>query len=395
MMDSSTNKSEVGALADTSFDDIRPLYDAEVKDAIDFLLNDRWFRIIVEPLIAPIPWDDFSEEMRACEKIIDFQKKIIYTMIYKFVEGSVKDLELLNPKEVNLHESHTYISNHRDIILDAGLFNIILHGEGYETTEIAIGDNLLIYPWITTLVKLNKSFIVKRNIPIREVLKASEHLSQYIHKTITKEKQSVWIAQREGRAKDSDDRTQASVLKMLTLANRKEPIESLKSLDIVPLSISYEYDPCDFLKAKEFQLKRDNTEYKKTDKDDLINMFTGIEGYKGRVSFKIGSPLNESIDTVSSIQNRSTLLQEVASIIDNEIFKNYEIFIPNYIAYDLMLNTDKFNNKYTAEEKAEFIAYVTKQVGKVNIDNKDDKFLGDKIIEMYANTLINHLSAID
>ena len=394
-MDSNIIKSESDTFNDTHFDDIRPLNDTEVKDSIDFLLNDKWFRIIVEPLISPISWKDFSIEMRSCKKVIDFQRNVIYTIIYKFIAGNVEDLELLNPREIDLRESHMYISNHRDIILDAGLCNIILHGKGFETTEVAIGDNLLIYPWITTLVRLNKSFIVKRNIPVRQVLEASVHLSQYIHKTINKEKQSIWIAQREGRAKDSNDRTQTSLLKMLTLVNRDEPIESLKALDMIPLSISYEYDPCDFLKAKEFQLKRDIVDFKKTNEDDLINMLTGIEGYKGRVCLKLGRPLNEKIDSVSSDQKRTTLLQEVADLIDNEIFRNYEIFTPNYVAYDLILNSDKFSNKYTSEEKDNFIAYVDKQVNKINIENKDDDFLKNKITEMYANTLINHLSAQD
>lgn len=392
-MDSNTEKNKSNTFTDTSFDDIRPLNDTEVKDAIDFLLNDKWFKIIVEPLIAPITWADFSKEMRSCKKIIDFQKNVIYTIIYKFIAGNVEDLELLNPGNIDLNENHMYISNHRDIVLDAGLFNIILHSKGYDTTEVAIGDNLLIYPWITTLVRLNKSFIVKRDIPVRQVLEASKHLSEYIHKTINKEKQSIWIAQREGRAKDSNDRTQTSLLKMLTLVDRKKPIDSLKALDIIPLSISYEYDPCDFLKAKEFQLKRDIEGYKKTNEDDLINMLTGIEGYKGRVCLKLGRQLNNKIDGIDSNQNIAEILQEVATLIDNEIFRNYEIFTPNYIAYDLKLNTRKFIKKYSSEEKDNFIAYVEKQVSKVNLENKDDEYLKSKIIEMYANTLINHLSA--
>lgn len=390
-MDSNTNKS----VSDTSFDDIRPLKDSELKDAIDFLLNDKWFKIIVEPLIAPISWKDFSTEMRSCEKIIDFQKNVIYTIISKFIAGNVEDLWLANPRNIDLHKSHVYISNHRDIVLDAGLFNIILHGKGYETTKIAIGDNLLIYPWITTLVRLNKSFIVKRNVPVRQVLEISEHLSQYIQKSILEEKESIWLAQREGRAKDSNDRTQTSLLKMLTLVDRKKPIQSLKTLSIIPLSISYEYDPCDFLKAKEFQLKRDIDGFKKSNEDDLINMLTGIEGYKGRVCLKLGRPLNETIDSLLQTQKRPNLLQEVANLIDKEIFRNYEIFPPNYIAHDIILNSDKFSSKYTSEEKDNFIAYVDKQVGKIKMENKDDDFLKNKITEMYANTVINHLSAQD
>ena len=393
MMDSNTK--EGYNFTDTEFDDIRPLYDSEVKEAIEFLLNDRMFRAAIEPVILPVTWDDFSKQMRGFNTIYDFQKNVIYNLILKFIKNNVEKLELLNPREIDLDESHTYISNHRDIILDAGLLNISLEEQGYSTTEIAIGDNLLIYPWITTLVRLNKSFIVKRDIPVRQILEASQHLSEYMHKTIAEKKQSIWIAQREGRAKDSNDRTQASMLKMLTLTDRKNPIESLKKLDIVPLSISYEYDPCDFLKAQEFQLKRDLLDFKKSKQDDLINMLTGIQGYKGNVCFRFCKPLNEKIDLVSASQNRSTLLQDVADLIDEEIFKNYEIYTINYIAYDMLNNSDRFSSKYNATEKNNFVEYVNQQVDKIEIDNKDVDFLETKIIEMYANILINHLSVQD
>lgn len=390
-----SNSHKVYNFTDKEFDDIRPLYDSEVKEAIEFLLNDKMFRAAVEPVVAPVSWDDFSKQMRGFNTIYDFQKNVIYNIILKFIKHNVEKIELLNPNEIDLNQSHTYISNHRDIILDAGLLNILLEEHGYETTEIAIGDNLLIYPWITTLVRLNKSFIVKRDIPVRQILQASQHLSEYMHKTIADKKQSVWIAQREGRAKDSNDRTQASMLKMLTLADRKNPLESLKALNIVPLSISYEYDPCDFLKAQEFQLKRDIEDFKKSKQDDLINMLTGIQGYKGNVCFRFCSPLNDKIDALSESQNRTTLLQEVADLIDREIYKNYDIYPINYIAYDILNNSDTFSSKYSAEEKDNFIAYVNKQVEKIKIENKDVDFLGTKIIEMYANILINHLSVQD
>lgn len=392
MMDSSTNTTKGYTFTDSDFDDIRPLYDSEVKETIDFLLQDHWFKTITEPLIAPTTWDDFSTHMRSLNSIYDFQTKVIYDFILKFIKDNVDDLSLLNPQEVNLNKSYTFISNHRDIILDAGLFNISLQAQGYSTTEIAIGDNLLIYPWITALVKLNRSFIVKRNIPPRQVLAASEHLSNYMHWTVSRKNQSIWIAQREGRAKDSNDRTQTSLLKMLTLVDRTNPIESIKALKLVPLSVSYEYDPCDFLKAQEFQLKRDIEDYKKTDKDDLINMLTGIQGYKGKICFRLGQPLNEKIDLVSNTQNRSAILQDIANLIDEEIFKNYEIYTVNYIAYDMLKNSNRFSNKYSAKEKDNFIAYIDKQIEKIKIENKDLDFLKRKIIEMYANELNNQLS---
>lgn len=387
-----THQNNIDHLKEVSFDDIRPLNDGEVKAAIESLLKDEMFKRAVTPIIAPVSWEMFSEQLRSYNTVFDFQENVIYTLINKFIEKNIDKLWLANPENADMKDSHVYISNHRDIVLDAALFNILLFEEKVPTTEIAIGDNLLIFPWITTLVRLNKNFIVKRGVSIRQVIETSKHLSQYIHKTVRQDKQSVWIAQREGRAKDSNDRTQTSLLKMLALIDSKETLESIKALNMVPLSISYEYDPCDYLKAQEFQLKRDFSDYKKTNEDDLTNMLTGITGYKGRVCFKLGKPLNEKIYSISDTTKKGIILEEIAKLIDEEIFKHYEFFPPNYIAYDLINNADKFADKYTPEEKESFITYLNNQVDKIDIENKDVPFLKQKITEMYANTLINYLS---
>ena len=166
MMKSNINTSY--NFTDKEFDDIRPLYDREVQEAIEHLLNDKNFKAIAEPALAPTTWHEFTQLMRGINSIYDFQTKVIYNIVMKLMKGKVTKLSLFNPIEIDLNKSCTYISNHRDIILDAGLLNIALDENGYETSEIAIGDNLLIYPWITTLVRLNKSFIVKRNMPDRK-----------------------------------------------------------------------------------------------------------------------------------------------------------------------------------------------------------------------------------
>jgi hypothetical protein len=295
-------------------------------------------------------------------------------------------------ENINENESNLFISNHRDIVLDAAFFNILLFDQNKETTEIAIGDNLLIYPWIEKLVRLNKSFIVKRGVSVRQMLIVSKHLSDYIHDTIRNRKQSIWLAQREGRAKDSDDRTQTSLLKMLTLHDSSDPLNTIKELNIIPLSISYEYDPCDFLKAKEYQLKRDNAEYKKSQADDIENMYTGITGYKGRVHFRLGKCINSFLCEIPSDSGRNEMLDKVAEIIDREIFRNYTFYPINYIAYDLMTGTEKFSSEYNKEEKQNFISYINSQVEKIDIPNKDLDFLRRKIIEMYGNTVKNNLN---
>ncbi len=375
-----------------NFDDIRPLHDNEVPSAVKSLINDLYFRRAVEPMIKPISWEIFSGAMLACKSVNDFQGTIIYPFMKQLIAKTTSELTGIGFDDLKNGSSHIFISNHRDIVLDAAFLNILFFDEKINTSEIAIGDNLLIYPWITELVRLNKSFIVKRGVSVREMLDTSRHLSEYIFDTIVNRNQSIWIAQREGRAKDSDDKTQTSLLKMLTLYNSSKPVEALKSINIVPLSITYEFDPCDFLKAKEYQLKRDNPEHKKSQADDIENMRTGIMGFKGKVFFKFGKQINDELSQIGTEANRTQILESAANAIDTEIYKNYVFFPMNYIAYDLMENSNKFIDKYTEEDKVAFDKYIDGQIVKIDIPNKDYDFLREKLIEMYGNTVKNFVS---
>lgn len=376
------------------FDDIAPLYDHEVEQAIREILVDPGFQHAVKYIIPNIDWEEFSAEMSRYKTKGQFQADMIYpvvTMLGMKVSTSIK-----GDKWENIDQSvqHLFLSNHRDIVLDAGLLNILRHKEGLNTTEIAIGDNLLIHPWIDKLVRLNKSFIVRRGLSIKERLVASKHLSEYIHYTISEKGESVWIAQREGRAKNSDDRTQDSLLKMLALYPEDKPfLESLRELNLIPLSISYEYDPCDYLKAKEFQQKRDDPDFKKSQRDDLLNMEIGILGQKGNVVFRFGKCINPELDKITEPDKR--LQPELAAkIIDREIHANYEIFPCNYIAHDLFNKEARFKDKYTEQQSDEFKAYLEKQIAKIDLDYIDHDFVWVKMLEMYSNTLKNYLEAI-
>lgn len=379
----------------SKFDDIAPLYDHEVKQAIQDILVDPGFQHAVKYIMPEIDWAEFSAEMSKYATKKEFQSRMIYPVIKALGMRVSSSMKLDNWESIDRSVEHLFLSNHRDIVLDAGLLNILRHEKGFETTEIAIGDNLLIHPWIDKLVRLNKSFIVRRGLSIKERLIASKHMSEYIHYAISEKKESVWIAQREGRAKNSDDRTQDSLLKMLALyPEDKSFIESLKELNLIPLSISYEYDPCDYLKAKEFQQKRDNPDFKKTQRDDLLNMEIGILGKKGNVVFRFGNCINEELDKITEPDKR--LQPEIAAqIIDKEIHRNYEIFPCNYIAYDLFYKETRFEDKYTSEQQEEFKDYLDKQIKKIDLDYIDYDFVWDKMLEMYSNTLKNYLTTIE
>lgn len=379
----------------SKFDDIAPLYDHEVKQAIQDILVDPGFQHAVKYIMPEIDWAEFSAEMSKYATKKEFQSRMIYPVIKALGMRVSSSMKLDNWESIDRSVEHLFLSNHRDIVLDAGLLNILRHEKGFETTEIAIGDNLLIHPWIDKLVRLNKSFIVRRGLSIKERLIASKHMSEYIHYAISEKKESVWIAQREGRAKNSDDRTQDSLLKMLALyPEDKSFIESLKELNLIPLSISYEYDPCDYLKAKEFQQKRDNPDFKKTQRDDLLNMEIGILGKKGNVVFRFGNCINDELDKITEPDKR--LQPEIAAqIIDKEIHRNYEIFPCNYIAYDLFYKETRFQDKYTSEQLEEFKVYLDKQIKKIDLDYIDYDFVWDKMLEMYSNTLKNYLTTIE
>src|SRR5690554_482267 len=374
------------------FRDIRPLLDSEVPETIARLIANDGFKRAVESIVKPLTWEQFAGMMSRCETKHDFQARVVYPLMKQLIAKTTTEMIGSGWEHVNEKEGHLFISNHRDIVLDAGFFNILLFDKETPTTEIAIGDNLLIYPWITDLVRLNKSFIVKRGVSVRQMLEVSKQLSNYIHHTITQQGQSIWIAQREGRAKDSNDKTQASLLKMFVLHDSAQPLETLQQLKIVPLSISYEYDPCDYLKAKEYQLKRDQPGYKKTQADDIENMVTGITGFKGKVAFQLGNPIHSQLDDIPAEIGRNAVLERVASLIDNEIYRNYTFFPINYIAYDRMTGSSTFAHEYNEEEVVNFDRYLQQQVNKVDIPGKDADFLRERIIEMYGNTVKNHLA---
>lgn len=290
-------------------------------------------------------------------------------------------------------KAYTYISNHRDIILDSGFLSVLLVDQGMDTVEIAIGDNLLIYPWIKKFVRVNKSFIVQRALTMRQMLESSARMSRYMHYTIGEKNQSIWIAQREGRAKDSNDRTQDSVLKMLAMGGEGDVVDRLMEMNIAPLAISYEYDPCDYLKAQEFQLKRDIEGYKKTMEDDLKNMQTGLFGYKGKVHFQTGACLNDLLSTVDRSLPKPELFTRISTWIDERIHGNYRLYPGNYVAHDLLTGKNDFESHYTLADKQRFEAYMEKQLGKIEIPDKDIPFLREKLLLMYANPLVNYLAA--
>ncbi|MDR3340297.1 MAG: acyltransferase [Candidatus Symbiothrix sp.] len=375
----------------TGFDDIRPYYDEELIPVIARLLEDSEFQRVAGYLFPDRSWEEMKVFLQSFTNIKDFQHNLIVRLAGEIAAKSADSIDSKGFGDLPENKSFTYISNHRDIILDASILNVELIKVGLETTEIAIGDNLLLQKWIEDIVRLNKSFIVKRSVSLRQILEVSHHLSEYIHFVIQHKKESIWIAQREGRAKDSNDRTQESLLKMLAMGGNKNFLKSIASLNIVPVAFSYEYDPCDYLKAKEFQLKRDIPEFKKTQQDDVVNMQTGLFGYKGKVHVQIGQPINSILPEIDLTLGKNEQIKRVASLIDNEIFLNYRFYPVNYIAYDRLEGAAIFKAYYTPADTEIFDAYLQKQLDRIDLPSKDIPFLTERILTMYANPLRNNL----
>lgn len=375
------------------FDEIRPYEAGEMKQAFDDLLNDRQFNIVMKGFAPWLPKSVRNGLLRLAftgiKTPLDFQKRFMKPVVKFIMRKHTDGCSFLDSSISSYDKSqrYTFVSNHRDIVLDSAFLDVLLVEAGYPTTvEIGIGDNLLIYPWIKRLVRMNKAFTVRRGLSLRETLAASQLMSRYIHYAVTQKKENIWIAQREGRAKDSSDHTQDAVLKMLAMGG------DLKELNIVPLTISYEFDPCDYLKAQEFQQKRDNPAFKKSRQDDLDNMKTGIFGYKGRVVYRPAAPINTWIDELSDLP-KTEWFKALAERMDREIHRGYKLYPCNYIALD-ELNGDNANAAlYTAADKQRFEQYLAGQMAKIQLPNKDEAFLRERMLTMYANPVRNLMAA--
>ena len=378
------------------FEEMRSLEDDEVRGAVLTLLDDPDFRKIVKGLVKGVPIWGHKLYTRRFKTVNSFQKGMIYPFLKKLLSEACTGFTNNITIPQGGREDYLYLSNHRDIVLDSAFSDYILLLDCHKSVEIGIGNNLLIHPWIETLVRLNRSFIVNRSATAAELLESSRKLSAYIRFVIQEKKSPVWLAQREGRAKDSDDRTQKSVLKMLAMSGPDDMqlSERLQSLHITPLTISYEYDPCDWLKAEEFQLKRDNPDYVKSEQTDLDNMKTGIFGFKGHVHYQVSTPIDSEIAALDPTVPRNRFLDQVTEIIDRHIFRGYRIYPCNRIALDMLRGDDSQASFYTQEEKDAFEKYLSGQLSRITIPNPDWNYLRERILTMYANPLINHLNSL-
>ncbi len=382
------------------FESIRPYLDHEVPAAVALLSqNERFFEMMawVYPSLYRA---DIVEMLSEIKTIDDFQQSLSGPAFKVVTQMTTSGLTFSQIDRISNDQAYLFLSNHRDIILDSALLNVTLLEKGLNTTQIAIGDNLLMHPMIRNIVRLNKNFIVNRNVNAKEMLMYSQRLSNYIRRTITEDKTSIWIAHREGRSKDGDDRTANGLLKMLSMVGEESLEEKLKSLNILPTAVSYEYDPCDIYKVNELLTLKIEGKYEKEEGEDYKSMLKGMTGHKGRVHIAVGSLLLEEINQLHTIAKKNDKIRFLAQAIDRQMHEIYKLWPSNYIAYDLLNGGRTFSEHYTNLEKFAFRNYITGRVilfflAKKSFGNQDGlrKQVRDMLLQMYANPVINRVEA--
>jgi hypothetical protein len=375
-----------------NFENIRSYNNNEYLPAMNRLLQEPVFLQAIDSYFPEYTIEELKEQLLSYRTINEFQSNFVCRFIYKIEKQSISQIAFKGLENINETKgAPLFISNHRDIVLDSALINFGLDKYKMNTCEIAIGSNLLNIPWVKDLVRLNKSFIVQRNVPKQEMLSSSIQLSSYIQHSLLENKQSVWIAQREGRAKDGNDKTNPGVLKMFALSSTINLIDFYKNMNITPVSISYEYDPCDELKIAELLAKEKGETYVKAPNEDVQHMVRGIQGQKGNIKITFANSINDRVEEFREITNRNEIIKRIAAIIDKEIYLNYHLWPTNYIAYDLLNNSVKFKSEYTEKQKEAFISYMNDKLRAVNQNNTDAERL---FLSMYANPVKNKLVAL-
>ena len=371
-----------------NFDEIRPFHDEEIASVVAGLMENPAFMNLAFSLF-PGEEDALKETLNSIDKAFDFQGKIVYPLMQRMLQEKSDGLTSSGFDALDPKGAYLFISNHRDIILDSALLNFLLFEKGFNTTEIAIGDNLLIEPWIEHLVRLNKSFIVHRKIQGRQQLAYSQRLSSYIRHRITEEESSsVWIAQREGRTKDGNDLTQPSLLKMLNISGEGSVIENFRDLRIVPVSISYEYDPCGVHKLWELEPESALISPEEDRAVDLNNMVTGFQGRKGRIHFAAGAVLDASLENLAQQGNRNEQIKALSEQIDHSIHQSYRLFPAHYYAYDLAHGGAEMAAHYSEQDQALFESYLEEQQSIFPHPVPD---LRAKLIRMYSWPVENQI----
>ena len=375
----------------TKFDDIRPYNDSEVHPALE--------RIVANPLLSNIakylfPGKDenlFKQLLLSCNTKDDFQVKVMSGVVEKILADTSKGLTYEGLEYFDGGAKHLIVSNHRDIVLDSAIIQLILFRHDVPRTEIAVGDNLITSSFIEDITRCNRMIKVIRSSSPREVYTTSKVLSEYMRYRVSNQISSIWIAQRNGRTKDGIDVTEQGLLKMFDMSGSGDFVKDFNELSIMPASISYEYEPCDILKAIELYITR-RQKYVKAEGEDLNSILTGIMQPKGRIHIQFNEPLTEEEVNAAAELDKNERFKALGIAMDRKIIANYKLWPNNYIAYDMLNGEGRFADKYTAEEKVAFEGYLNAIMQKVDKMEVDKAELKEILLGIYANPVVGKMN---
>ncbi len=374
-------------MSDT-FNDIRPYTEEEAGEKISQIIDNESYQNAMRQIIPEYTPEQLKKDARNFNTIYDFQTSTSRKFIEKFIEMSSKGVTFKGIENISRNQNYIFIGNHRDITFDAALLAEYFFIEKFNTSKIAIGDNLISSSILSEVAKLNKMFLVKRSVSLREKITNYQHLSAYIHHVLFNDHESVWIAQRDGRTKDGLDITKQGLIKMLAMDDQVKPLEMLKKINLTPTIVSYEYEPCDQLKARELALT-ENGPYHKKSGEDFASIMQGIMGQKGRIQLTIGKPIIDEIDTIPETLNQNDKIYEVCKMVDRQIYQNYKLYPNNYIAFDILSQQNRFANQYSAQEKKDFTDYLHQQA---KVEDVAEEKMMHYLLRIYANPVTTALN---
>ena len=366
-------------------EEYRPYYDEEINAAMHRIAASPYFPLLAAYAYPDRNPEDVKKQIRAYTTIEEFQFHVMRAVNEQIIAQSITNFSYVGLEKLDRAKRYMFISNHRDIMVDATLLQYALYLEGHQTSEITFGSNLMHPQEAVDIGKANKMFKIIRGGTIREIFINSLNVSEYMRYAITEKHQSTWIAQRNGRTKDGADKTEIAVLKMFAMSSQKPFAENLAELNITPIAVSYEYEPCDFLKTREIYISR-RQEYKKAHGEDLNSVLHGIQQFKGNTHYTFCGTVTPAELAECEKLPRSEQYKELANIIDNKIYAGYKLWKTNYIAHDILHKNNNFSGNYTPEEKQKFIEYMNKGLSSLE-GGKDE--LQEIFLGIYANPVKN------
>lgn len=371
----------------SKFESISPHTDAEAVEALS--------KVADNPLVTSVSQYFFPDKepgfltglLKSVKSVDEFQVLVMSRVVEWVLAHTAHNFSYDGIKHIDPSRKFLAMSNHRDIILDPAITQLVLYRNNIPMTEIAVGDNLLTNPFIEYLIRSNRMIKVVRGISARELYLSSQLLSEYIRLNITTGKSSIWLAQRQGRTKDGADITEQGLLKMLDMSGKEDFLHNFRELNIIPLSISYEIEPCDVLKARELLISR-TQKYVKADGEDLHSIITGIKQQKGNIHLHIGEQLTDEEIAEASLCDKNDRYQLIRHAVDLRVIDGYRLWKTNYIAYDMLNPGDRYREHYSKEDVEWFIDYKEHQLDTVEPE-LDRAALNDIFLHIYANPVVS------